>query len=40
MIEIYREGPECADVQVFSSMDEALKWRERVEREAEKYWTG
>jgi hypothetical protein len=40
MMEIYREGLEYADVHVFYSMDEALKWLERVEREKEKSWSG
>jgi hypothetical protein len=33
MLEIYREGLGYADVQVFYSMDKALKW---IEREEEK----
>jgi hypothetical protein len=33
MMEIFREGPGYADVQVFYSMDEAVKW---LEREPEK----
>jgi len=40
MMEIYREGQRYADVHVFYTMDEALKWLERVERVEEKYWTG
>jgi hypothetical protein len=40
MMEIYREGPGYADVQVFYSMDEALEWLERTEKEKEKSWSG
>ena len=31
MMEAYHEGLKCADVQVFSSRDEALKWLEGEE---------
>jgi hypothetical protein len=40
MMEAYRDGRDYADVEVFYSMDEALKWLERVEKEEEKAWTG
>ena len=40
MMEIYREGLEYADFEVFYSMDEALNWLERVERDEEKSWSG
>jgi hypothetical protein len=40
MMEIYREGLEYADVEVFASIDEALKWLERFKREEKKYLTG
>jgi hypothetical protein len=40
MMEIYHEGLKSADVHVFYSMDEALNWLERVEREEEKSWSG
>jgi hypothetical protein len=40
MMEIFREGQRYADVHVFYTMDEALKWLESVEREAEESWSG
>ena len=40
MMEIYHEGLKSADVHVFYSMDAALNWLERVEREEEKSWSG
>jgi hypothetical protein len=40
MMEIYREGQRYADVHVFYTMGEAVKWLERVETEKEKYLTG
>jgi hypothetical protein len=40
MMEIYRDGPGYADVQVFYSVDEGMQWLERVETKEEKYWTG
>jgi hypothetical protein len=40
MMEIYREGLEYADVEVFSSIDEAFKWLERGEREEQQYRAG
>jgi hypothetical protein len=40
MMEINRDGQGYAEIQIFYSMDEALKWLERVDREEEKYLAG
>jgi hypothetical protein len=40
MMEIYREGQRYADVHVFYTMEEAVKWLESAEIEKEKYLTG
>jgi hypothetical protein len=40
MMEIYQEDAGHTELEVFYSMDEALKWLEKVESEEEKYLTG